>query len=562
MNESGNSQRISLGLTATELLKENPIHLRLFSLFIVISVIVGLIIYKIKYIWSGGVDLAHHYALVYRISDLLSLPVNDPTLDEMNLYPPLSHILAAITGKVLGSSFLGLQVVTLASIILLWASIASMVNSLPVRRAFSCFLLLSAALVLNRRYMHVEIHGYEVVSSFFYAQLVGQAMLFGLLAFMIRNEQSEENPIFRYLVLLLFLPILQWTHLMPALELFGLLFFLMAIDLIQATAEDRKKKFFVACLIMLVASASIVFHPSLAAMSEISRNNGSVSFLYTPTLSSFVFLCIFVICTSAALLFKWFNLSSEDERTRYTLFKYTSLYGLVVSGLCILQCLALYFGHGSEYAIKKYGFALNTALLMNIVMLVVSMLSKEKSSKPSGSVQSYLPAFCYVATPLFIIISVLSITPKSKAVNVSRVIELNKQLDVTRFTELQHEDGKYDFAINIEGVPSAINYMFTIANLNTPRAHLDGSGSNRPLYDILVGKMPGDFSRIENIITSENALPYDIKACRVSKPSGSLVIVNGECVGRHLSGSKASSANDDSTTDGLIHGDAHAKTNN
>src|SRR5580765_6333062 len=97
-----------------------------------------LVLRFINSLWTYGVDLAHHDVLVTYLMEHWQWPAKgDSSLGEMSVYPPGSHVVAAIAGTVLGSPVAGLQVVTLLSILALWGSIALALQSLPRRMAMA-----------------------------------------------------------------------------------------------------------------------------------------------------------------------------------------------------------------------------------------------------------------------------------------------------------------------------------------------------------------------------------------------------------------------------------------
>lgn len=140
--------------------------------------------------WSYGilthfgvrsVDLAHHYALIVRISEHHSFDIVDLTLGEMNFYPRLSHVIAAVVATIVGSNLLGMQVVTLLSVSLLLGIYIYALRGLPRQLAMASTLVLAFLFLLNRYLFKFEVHGAEVIDNFFFSQLVAQAfVVFGL----------------------------------------------------------------------------------------------------------------------------------------------------------------------------------------------------------------------------------------------------------------------------------------------------------------------------------------------------------------------------------------------
>ena len=96
--------------------------------------------------WSLSVDLAHHYALVVRLTETWLLQVaTDPSLGEMNTYPRLAHQFAAVLARLVGSPLLGLHLTALLAIFVCLASLAAMLLSLPRHAAIGSALTLAGA---------------------------------------------------------------------------------------------------------------------------------------------------------------------------------------------------------------------------------------------------------------------------------------------------------------------------------------------------------------------------------------------------------------------------------
>ena len=67
--------------------------------------------------------------------------MSDPSLGvTMNFYPRGSHIIAAIVGTFFNSTFVGIQLTTLASIAIIWLSVLAMLKGMPQRIANAALL--------------------------------------------------------------------------------------------------------------------------------------------------------------------------------------------------------------------------------------------------------------------------------------------------------------------------------------------------------------------------------------------------------------------------------------
>ncbi len=62
------------------------------------------------------------------------------------------------------------------SLAVLWGAFIYMLNTLPRRVAAASTFTLALLLVVNKYAFHFDVHGGEIVSNYFYSQLVGQAV--------------------------------------------------------------------------------------------------------------------------------------------------------------------------------------------------------------------------------------------------------------------------------------------------------------------------------------------------------------------------------------------------
>lgn len=253
---------------------------------------------------SQSVDLAHHYALAYRIAENFNLVnSNDPTLGEMNYYPRLSHIVAAIVGWPLHSTFLGLQVVSLLSLAAIWGAFIYMLNTLPRRVARASTLTLVLLLVVNRYVFHFDVHGGEIVGNYFYSQLVGQAVAILSMAVAVFLEVRRGRGT-AYVFLIGVIALNTGVHLLPTLELLGLL---GGLVLFNAYSDFLERELSVpaavaSLLIPIVALAGVVLNPAFSSMRKISENDGALSFFNITYPTGVATLCVLGVILSVVLL--------------------------------------------------------------------------------------------------------------------------------------------------------------------------------------------------------------------------------------------------------------------
>jgi hypothetical protein len=488
-----------------------------------------LLVWWMPWMWSSSADLALHYELTAGLAELWSVP---PTLDVslgsgLSSYPRLSHTLAALVGSLFNSSLIGIQLVTLVSLIVLWSAIVHLLLSLPRASAVISSTLLVACLVLNRAFVHLELCGNEVISNFFFPQLVAQALALLAILILLYAEQCGAKPLTRYLVLGACVPVIARTHLVPAVVLLG---FLAALVVLEVALESRSTTLFrtvsnatVGVLLTGGATAMVILDPSFRLMREVANYEGSLPLAYISGMKGLALLCLVVLIGSSGILLKWIRLDGHSQRTRFAVMKYVALYGISLAGLCLLQMIALKLGHGSEYAARKYVFGLNTAALLDIALLPLlrtTLGSGVEEEDRWGLLRCSLPV-------LLILVALLCIVPSAKVIDTQKAVSLERQITSLRDTVIPRVTGKYDYAVNLQDGSPTVDFMMSIGVLRAP--YLEANS-----MDILRGRPLSRLASVGTIVTSEHGVPYDIEACRRFVSRSGIVLLDGSCVAKSL----------------------------
>jgi len=466
------------------------------------------------------VDFAHHYALVTRLYEHWSMPTGtDFSLGEMNVYPRYAHALAAVMGTVLGSPFLGMYVIGLLSFIGLWYAVSVMLRHQPDHElALQTPLLLVGLLLAGAS--GLEIFGNEVTRHYFFAQLAGQALMFATLALWLRLQRFQAPVIVRYGFLAASSVLLVGFHLLPGIELLGVLTLVVGMDFFPAERKSGKA-ISAGILLIAVATIAILFHPSFAEMKTISSGNGSLPLKFTPTLTALSVLCVVVLSLSAVGLYLSLR-SRAPGQQRIDVLGIVAAYGMSVSGLFVIQRLALVFGYGSDYACKKYGFGLNSALLLLVSLLAAKALVglirkspwKERLPRTGGALRP-------LAAALVLLAAVLPAHRNQGPVDLLRVAEVETAARKFYSKRPTQPDEKRDMAFGIAGMGKIGNYLVSIGSLHHPR---DDSA-----MDVLRHRLPKDLSRKRYLITSGGTGSLNIAECRRYELDGELVAVDAAC---------------------------------
>ena len=465
--------------------------------------------------WSWSVDLAHHYALSYRIFEQwVLINPNDPTLGEMNIYPRISHIIAAIFGVLVNCTFLGMQITTLTFLALLWMSILLTLSSLQVRLAITSIIILLMIVVFNAFSLKLDIHGHEVVGNFFYSQLIGHSVLYIGIAIAIYLEKSK-GPVSSIVFLTVLMLVNAGIHLLPALEMLGLIYALLIVYVFLGNnGSTLRFRLLVACGIAFAAILGIIFHPSFAAMRAISANDGALGLNNISYPNGLILVCVILIAISYKVFIKWIANASRNDNIAI---KYFASYGEVIAILCLFQFFLTKFGYGSDYAVKKYSFGLVTILFVNVSILVSGYFNSISlvSYKIPDLVIYRIPIIIFSLCTLFI----LSV-PCYKSVDVSDIVAQERRLIALNYTGIPvPELGKSNVIIGLDQIPNTANYMFSIAILKTPR--------KIAIPDVLVKNDLPDLSLYSYVISESNHPAFSL-GCNINK--GALSIASSQCL--------------------------------
>lgn len=468
-------------------------------------------------LWSDTVDIAHHYALVVRLGEHFngSFPY-DPSLVEMNAYPRHAHQLASLLGGLLGSPLRGMQALSVLGMVGAWSCLAWLLMQLPQRMAVVCAAALAALLVLNRYVLHLPLQGDELVGNFFLPQLLGQALVLLLMLGCWYAEQRGRAPTLRYVLLAPAVVLLAGVHLLPALVLLAVMALLIATDLlVQWRQRQPGARAWLALLALVGAGAGVLLHPAFATMREISKNNGYIALPYWDSTAALMGYSAAVALASLALLLYWLR---QGRVAALGPVKYVGVYGLAVSGLALAQGVALLLGMGSDYALRKYAYSLNTVALIALALLPALLLAR-KAGKP-GKQWAH-----WALPPLLTLLACLAVAGYPAKHKMKELVAVEQQVQELRAHIGAPPAGKSDYAIHT-GQNAIMDYMFSIGQLRIPR--LENVNAASLLYDHEIDEWRG----VGRVITALNSKYDRYPACRIGAPAGTLVAVDGACVAR------------------------------
>lgn len=471
-------------------------------------------LYYINNLYSGSVDVAHVYALIYRLnSDFVLNGQYDPSLGEMNFYPQGSHLIAVIVGKLLGSVYLGMQFTAFFSSILTWVLIFSILSFLP-RNIFllASFLVTIFSLFFSLIFPY-PIHGDEIVSNFFYSQSVGFTLgylciCFSLYLGVFNKVSMKTNSVFIFMSSY----ILEYFHLLPALLLLSVSLGLLSLDFL----EQRKKTaikvifYFVAIIVGILL---FYMNPAFQSMRQIADNDGAMNLGVAKYPAALIISCGTVLVMSLLMLKRYYN---SGKLFSYLALKYISIYGVAAAALCLLQFFLLhFFSIGSNYAVKKYSLVIDTIFIIQLsillafnlkrIRLIDSIFANLNKKRLFG-----LNTTIIILAPVLILMALLHgqfVYEQS-----SKIVEYESDIQHLMKLNAHPSDN-----LIVKGTDkNTINYMLSIAILKTPR--------EIAIPDVLLSNKI-NYTALENLVVIGDAKESD---CTISH-YGSASLLDAKC---------------------------------
>jgi hypothetical protein len=491
-----------------------------------------LILTNIDKIKSDSGDMAHHYILAHGISQDWEVDFEGATnLGGMNFYPHFTHALAAFVGYPFNSVFLGMQIVSLFSVALIWTILVRVLwqrSPKPLLAAMSLFMIVFTMRILKLNILP----GSEIVDNYFYPQLVGSSLLLLTLYILISNGQEGYRGLLtaQYFTGVLGAMMIN-LHLLPALVLIGISFFLTIAKYVSADSRESFRKHQIALDVgMQTLVLSYLFtSPSLSNQSASSQTDGELKLSLINYPGGYWVVVLLSLLGSAWRVKKILN--KKDDRTSVS--HYWTFFGLSVTCIAALQGVLMNFGFGSNYAFKKYVFLVVSYLVVELANITSNLFSKEhKYYKESsfGVFAASCLAFTVLAYPV--------------VMDTSKIVKIEKELELIKTSILPEPDlGKSNVIDLVDDYPS-INYMFAISKTNTKFE--DASREILQLNNVV------NYSRYSYVVGSKLSYKYQqYKNCE-SLTYGEIYVIESKCIQEVLSKRSECSGIWDFSNQGLI----------
>lgn len=505
-----------------------PIRTRyLISSIIILAIaLIAAILLSVSKVFSGSVDLANHYLLVDWIYDHMALPsVPSLSLGDMAFYPPGSHVIAAVVGRFTGSPVLGMQIVALVAVAVIWLAIAGILSLLPGIRRWTALGVLAVILLLAAPTgpLQIQLHGWEIISNYFFAQAVGQAVFWVALLWTAWCWVRRSSFAFTAWPLAITAVLCTEVHLVGAFETLVLLWLISGWEFVRRIRNRAKPS--VRSVIPLAASGItsvlVAASPGFSGMRALSANDGALTIPGLSSVGWMVALAVFVLVVSTALL-----LWSRTERLRGTasggMTTVLSLGAVAIAIPCLSQAAILSGGEGSAYAVKKYAFALVTILAVQVstaIALVIPLHTDDQHRLTSERDMLLRSG----AVAVMALIAIFSLYRQPAPAFTSDLVAMESQMDEYSRTVVETLPDQVNVAYGLPATLRVMDYGFTISALGT---------GVTPALKMIDYEPTSLGKRLGNIVTAADS-PYGSRVdCRRTIPVKNVVVVDGQCVRR------------------------------
>ena len=169
-----------------------------------------------------GADPVGHYSLAYWFAHHWTLPAaDDLTWHIIADNPPAAYIAAAVVGRVAGSTFMGMYLVASTAVVLVWCALAALLALLPAPRRWLALGGLTLLLALNTSAgpLRLDVHGFEIVINYFFAQIVAQAVVWWLVWFAVIRRLKGRSAVSTAVPIAILAVLSTYVHGLASVEL-------------------------------------------------------------------------------------------------------------------------------------------------------------------------------------------------------------------------------------------------------------------------------------------------------------------------------------------------------
>jgi hypothetical protein len=466
-------------------------------------------------LYSDSVDIGWHYAITNYISQFLSWPPHD-SVRPIDNYPVLAHTLATLIGVFAGSNLRAMLLLSVFSTCAIYALLGWGTR----RSGFSGWLFALIAGMLMIVFAPSNIFwGNEVITNFFYPQVVGEAGFLGFLLYI----ASLHRLAFKVIVACGAVVLLDYIFALSAVHLAlscPLLWTVQGMQRWQATRRFPWQTVTLAGMLLAGLSLLVVSNAAFFSMVRNAAFNGGVNVsLGNGGILALIILdgTLFVVLAVLA--------ASNKSRLIHPSFVLAALGGVTAAAFVQWVFFNL-LGYGSPYAVAKHAFGLGSLFVVAITTITLDVLAT-----PAKSFWSYFSVKLPVrlsgspfAGCLFMCLALVSLFWNRPSLSLQNVEMYENDAKHLTKSELGNKILGHTVSFNTQ-FPAGIN--FTIA-----KAILEVRGySQIEQIQIFFGRLSAEEKAADYFLISPNQAAALDPACEVqtSAPLTVSKLVRASC---------------------------------
>jgi hypothetical protein len=333
--------------------------------FLVCAMISAVVVWLTRNaLYSDSVDIGWHYVVTNYISRFWSWPPHG-SVRPMDDYPVLAHTLAASVGVVVGSNLRAMLMISVFSTCAIYALLGWGARRSGVSGWF--FALIAGTFMIVFADSNI-FWGNEVITNFFYPQVLGEAAFLGFLLYI----TTVQRLAFKVIVACAAVLLLDYVHTLSAVHLALSFPFLWTMQFLQGWRATRRfpwQTFTLAGVLMGGLSLLVISNDAFFSMIKNATHDGGISvYLGNAGILALIFVNGILFVALAVLA------ASNKSGLICPNFVLAALGG--VTGAAFVQWVLFNLcGYGSPYAVAKHAFGLGSLFVVAIATITLDVFT-------------------------------------------------------------------------------------------------------------------------------------------------------------------------------------------
>ena len=307
--------------------------------------------------------------------------------------------------------------------------------------------------------LRLNVHGFEIVQNYFFAQIVAQALVWWLVWFAVIRRLKGRSAVSTAVPIAIVAVLSTYVHGLASVELLVLVGCLATAEIVARWRDGRRELTAMAppLGLFLATAVAISVTPPFRAQRGFARNDGYLEVDYLTWPSDYVTVALAAVVVSAMLLFA--SIRGRFDRATAGVLQGLAFAGIAIAAPFFAQLALLAAREGSPYAVKKYTFGLITLLAMDLCVLVACLVPLSARLPRAQTVLSYVFGVALVVVATYGVFS-----RPGQGYFTSEIVDLERRVEAVASSGDLGDDRR-GYAVELVGSDVWLDYMFTAAIL-------------------------------------------------------------------------------------------------